>query len=762
MKSHKKVKVIIVITRKTASPRNLKILIVLFLILATLFTFEQVRHSEFLNFDDTLYVTNNPFVKAGLTARGVIWAFTTNHASNWHPLTWVSHMLDCEFYGLRPGGHHLTNLFFHIGTTLLLFLALKKVTGELWRSSFVAALFALHPLHVESVAWVAERKDVLSTFFWMLTLWTYLRYVDRPGFRRYLTVLASFVLGLLSKPMLVTLPFVLLLLDYWPLGRIGRLSVANPRKIVDVLNDESSNVGQASRLPSAVGGDADPTKGKCLPRKDHQFRATSRNRSNVILEKIPLFVLSVASSVTTFFVQQKGGAVGSMEVFPLGTRVANALVSYVRYIEKMIWPRNLSVFYPYPDTLPAWQAAGAALLLICGSILVIRAARRRPYLAVGWLWYLGTLIPVIGLVKIGLQAMADRYTYVPLIGLFIMVAMGVPDILPKWPSRRVVLALLAGLLISILMLVTRSQIQHWRNSISLYEHALNVTPGNSLAHTNLGVALANQGKHQQAIFHYTEALRIQPNNANARVNLGLALAQQGRYQEAIAHFSETLRTNPHDADAQYNLGLTLARQGKYQEAIAHFSEVLRINPMDPDVYYNLALALTCQGRDREAIPHYAKALRINPRDPEVHHDMGIALARQGKYQEAISHFDETLRIEPRHARAHYNLGLAFTQQGKDQEAIAQYAEALKIDPNDADAHNNMGVSLAHQGKYQEAISRFAEAVRIRPAFADARLSLALAHLTTGNRALALEQHRILKKTNPDMAKALSSKMQNLP
>ena len=735
---------------KTASAKaenhfNLKLSIALFLLVATAVTFEQVRTHEFLNFDDDLYVTDNPYVQAGLTSAGLIWAFTTTHASNWHPLSWLSHMLDCELYGLKPGAHHLTSLLFHIAATLLLFLVFKRMTGKIWGSGFVAALFALHPLHVESVAWVAERKDVLSTFFWALTMWTYLRYVEGPGFARYVILVVSFVLGLLSKPMLVTLPFVLLLLDYWPLGRI-----------------------------------------------QFDFHDKKAFPFNVILEKVPLFILSAASASLTFFVQQKGGAVGAVDAFPIGTRIANALVSYVRYIEKMIWPRNLAVLYPYPDTLPIWHAGGAALLLVCVSILVIRAARRRPYLAVGWLWYLGTLVPVIGLVKVGLQAMADRYTYVPLIGLFIMVAMGVPHILPRWRYQKLLLGISAALVISVLMVVTRSQVRHWRNDFTLYEHALNVTSENSLVHTNLGATLARQGKYDEAVSHYTEALRIKPDNANAHNNLGLALIHQGKYQEAVALFAETLRNNPHDPTVQCGLGIALARLGRYQEAIVHFSEALRMNPLDPNVHYNLGLALADQGKsqeavryyteavrinpnfgnahyylgvalarlgeDHEAVTHYAEALRINPHQASVHHDMGIALARQGKYQEAISHFVEVLRIEPRHAKAHYNLGVAMAQQGKDQEAIAYYAEALKIDPNDADAQNNMGVSLAHQGKYREAVFRFAEAVRIRPDFADARFSLALAHLRIGNRNQALEQYRILKKTHPDLANALSPKI----
>jgi Flp pilus assembly protein TadD len=644
------------------------------------------------------------------------------------------------------------------------------------------------------VAWAAERKDVLSTFFWMLAMWAYVRYVKRPGLNRYLLVLLWFVLGLLSKPMLVTLPFVLLLVDYWPLGRV---------QFGEWSGHHRSNT--------------------------HKSKDTGDQRSialRLVLEKAPFFVLAGVSSFLTFLAQQKAGAVASSEIRPFSMRIANALVSYVSYIGKMIWPHRLAVFYPYPEVLPLWQVAGAALLLGCVSFLVILAARRRAYLMVGWLWYLGTLVPVIGLVQVGEQAMADRYTYVPLIGLFIIIAMGVPDILSGWRHRRIVMAIPAGLLLSILMIVTWLQLRYWQNGVTLFEHSLEVTANNSLIQTSLGVALADQGKTQEAIVHYSEALRIKPDYAEAHYNLGATLAQQGKNQEAIAHFTkalqikpdytdahnnlgvaladqgkaqeatghyaEALRIDPNNAYAHHNLGLILARQGKNQEAIVHYAEALRIEPgyaeaynslgiilgrqgktqeaiacyteglrIKPDhagIHYNLGVILAQQGRNQEAIGHFTEALRIKPDYAEVYSNLGVILAQQGRNQEAITQFGEAVRIAPHDANARNNLGLALAQQGKNQEAITHFAEALRIKPDYAEAHNNLGIALAQQGKNQEAITHFTEALRIKRDYAEAHVNLGLAYLTIGNKILALEEYKILEKINPNLANILHQKI----
>ena len=417
------------------------ILVCLFLVMATLAVYWQVQNFDFVNFHDDDYVYENRHVKEGLTLESVTWAFTTIHAGNWHPLTWLSHMLDSHVYGMNSGRHHLTNLLFHIANTLLMFMVFRKMTDSLWQSGFVAGLFALHPLHVESVAWVSERKDVLSTFFWMLTKWSYIWYVEHPVVRRYILVVLFFALGLMSKPMLVTLPFVLLLLDFYPLNRFQFQQ-----------SDGSANAQQKSIA------------------------------LRLILEKTPLFVLVAMSSAITFYAQKHGGAVASLKVIPLKARVANALVSYANYIGKMVYPSKLTVLYPHPGMLPWWKIAGACFLLVSISFLAIRVVKQSPYFAMGWLWYLGTLVPVIGLVQVGSQSMADRYTYVPLIGIFIIIAWGIPELVAQWRYRKIWLATLATVILTILMAMTWKQVGYWKNSITLFEHTLKVTTNNALPH----------------------------------------------------------------------------------------------------------------------------------------------------------------------------------------------------------------------------------------------------------------------------------------
>jgi len=480
-------------------------------------------------------------------------------------------------------------------------------------------------------------------------MWTYFHYIQRPRLDRYLSVLLSFVLGLLSKPMLVTLPFVLLLLDYWPLGRFQ------------------------------FGG----SKGnrKSYTRKSMNPSGQKSSVRSLVLEKIPFFALAAVSSFLTFFVAQSGGAIGSTELYPLDIRLANALVSYASYIGKMIWPHHLAVIYPYPETFPMWQVVGAGLLLVCISILVIRFARRYPYLAVGWLWYLGTLVPVIGLVQVGVQAMADRFTYIPLIGLFIMIAMGVPDILGKWHYQRIVLVISVGLVLSTFMVATRLQIKHWRNSITLFEHTLEVTSNNFLVHNNLGVVLASQGRNEEAIVHYNEALRIDPYYARAHSNLGLALARQGRNEEAINHYAQALRLAPNDAEVHNNLGVVLVRLGKIEVALPHFAEALRIKPDYAEVYFNLGNSLSEQGRIEEAIAYYIKGLWIKPDFAGIHYNLGNALVHQGRVREAIDHYTKALQIKPDFAEGHFNLGLAYLMVGNRMSALEEYKFLKNVNPN---------------------------------------------------------------------------------
>ena len=588
----------------------IKFLISLFLIVITFAVFWQVNRHEFVNYDDNVYILENHHVQAGLTVKGVGWAFTSFYASNWHPLTWLSHMLDCELFGLNPKWHHLTNLIFHLANTVLLFLLLNRMTGALWKSAFVGILFALHPLHVESVAWVAERKDVLSTFFWMLTLWAYIRYFEQPGLGKYIITLLLFMSGLMSKPMLVTLPLVLLMLDYWPLDRLKHLS--------------SSNTSITTPwIPIA-------------------FR--------LVLEKIPLIVLAAASSAITIFAQQQGNTVMSLEALPLGMRVANALVSYVTYIWKTIRPVGLAVFYPHPDMHAICKVAGAGSLLLCIFIIVLCSARRRPYLAVGWLWYFITLAPVIGLVQVGAQAMADRYTYIPIIGLFIIIAWGIPDILASWRYKKQILIISTGLVISTVTVLTFFQLQNWKNNFTLFKHALRVTDGNYLAHTNLGAALVGQGKLDEGITHYNRALEIKPDYALANYNLGVALDRKGDLQQAITHYENAIHSRPDYVKAHSNLGVALARQRKFDIAISHFSAALDIEPDIAEAHFNLGRCLAISGKIDKAIAHFAEVVRIRPDLAQAHYALGIALSRQGRRNEGIRYLETAVRLSPNNIR----------------------------------------------------------------------------------------------------------------
>jgi Tfp pilus assembly protein PilF len=581
--------------------------ICLALIAVNLIVYAPLGHHGFVSFDDGDYVSENPMVAGGLTWHGVSWALTTGYASNWHPLTWLSHMLDVELYGLNTGPHHLTNELLHIANTLLLFGLLYRMTAALGRSAFVAGLFAVHPLHVESVAWIAERKDVLSTLFGILTLWAYVAYGRRPGLRRYLTVALLFALGLMAKPMLVTLPFVMLLLDFWPLGRLS--PAPNGRWAIGAL----------------------------------------------VWEKLPLLALAAASSIVTFVVQQRGGAVMGLETIPLNLRVANALVSYVAYIGKMLWPARLAAFYPYVGSLPGWRVAGASLGLIAVSVAVLWMGMRRPYLPVGWFWYLGTLVPVIGLVQVGSQPLADRYTYLPLIGLFIMVSWGVPELLIRWPLARIALPAAAVVVISGCAFTARAQVRNWESSTALWTHALEVTKGNYLAYNNLGNVLAKQGKFDDAAAQYTEALRIKPDYAFAHNNLGRALTSQGKIGEAIEHYSEALRIEPDYADAHNNMGIARADEGKLDEAIAHYSRALHTKPDFADAHNNLGIVLAKLGRADEAIHEFSEAIRIKPDYPEAHNNLGVVLASQGRVREAISQYSEALRLKPGYQAARHSL-----------------------------------------------------------------------------------------------------------
>jgi Flp pilus assembly protein TadD len=583
---------------------RLTALVGLALVAATLAVFGPACANQFINYDDPQYVTDNPNVLAGLSRESTRWALTSTEVFNWHPLTWISLQLDCTLYRLRPWGYHLTNVLLHAANTLLLFLALRRLTGVVWPSALVAALFAVHPLHVESVAWVAERKDVLSTFFGLLALAAYARYVERPGLGRYLVVALALALSLMAKPMLVTLPALFLLLDYWPLGRL--------------------------RFGQSVAARTIPAAPAAL--------------ALVLGEKLPLFILAAASSLLTVIAQHQGGAMQSLGAIPLNQRAGNAVVSYLRYLGQALWPGGLAPFYPHPlGTLPAWQVAAAAGLLVGITALVLAVARRRPYLAVGWLWYLGTLVPVIGLVQAGYQGWADRYTYVPLIGVFVMLAWGLADLVAWRPVLRGKLVLAIAVALLACAVLTVRQIGFWHDSRSLWEQALRVTDNNYLAETNVGV-LAMDSAPEKAEEHLRSAVRINPDYPRPYLSLGLLLERQGRIDDAISCYAQSLEKDPHQPGTRSVLAMALWKQGKLEEAIGQLSEATRLGPEVAEAHYHLAFALVRAGRLEEAVVACRRCVQLQPRNRKYRQELANLLREQGDVEGAAAESREAERL----------------------------------------------------------------------------------------------------------------------
>lgn len=629
------------------------------LIASTLAVYWRTLGYGFILYDDPYYVTDNIFVKAGLTAKSIAWAFTTRYYGNWHPLTWLSLMLDQQMFGLNASGFHLVNLLLHIANTLLLFWLLRRMTRSLWKSAFVAALFALHPLHVESVAWVTERKDVLSTLFWLLTMWAYLRYAERPRPGRYILVPVFLAIGLMAKPMLVSLPIVLILLDWWPLGRFA----------------ETGKPGGWKRL---------------------------------IMEKAPLFVLCAASCAVTLTAQRVGMA--SLKAIPIVARVENAVVVYAAYIVKAVWPGGLACCYLPDKHLPVWQPVAAGVFLAAVSLLVFRLRKSRPYLAVGWLWYLITLLPVIGLVQVGSQSMADRYTYVPLIGIFTMAAWGVPELfsrpLAPSPTRPVArwLAGVSAVVVVLLMLCTMHQVRYWHDDQALFRHALDVTGDNWIAHNALGTYMGTKGDLQGALGQYQSALRTCSDDSNIYNNMGFVLAQMGRFDEAIPRYDTALKINPRDPRARTNMGIALVHEGKLPAAIAELRRALAIDPGILVARGNLADALMSSGDLAEAARQYRLVLETDPGDAQIHCNLAVALSQQGKPGEAEGELAEAVRLNPDNAQMRTNLAILLVQDGKAPQAIEHLQAALQIDPGFPDAHEVLASAYSAEGRYPDAWS----------------------------------------------------------
>ena len=602
------------------SNRYLVILIYVVLALAAIMAYEPLRDNEFVSYDDGKYVTDNRHVKSGLTIDSITWALASKHASNWHPVTWLSHMLDCELFGTNPLGHHIVSLLFHTANTLLLFCVLKSTTGAVWQSVFVAAVFALHPLHVESVAWVAERKDVLSGFFWMLTLVAYARYAKQPGFGRYIPVILHFSLGLMTKPMLITLPFVLLLLDYWPLGRLKQTKTSPQPK----------SAASVQRL---------------------------------VWEKVPLFILTAASCVVTYLAQQAGGTMAGTANLPLRFRLINAGVSYVAYIAKMIWPRHLAVFYPLlRSNLPVWKGIAAVFVLILITWVVWRT-RQKP-LIVGWLWYIVTLVPVIGLVQVGHQAMADRYTYLPSVGIFILAAWGCAAVFAGRRAGRIALAASVGIIPVVLLVCTNRQVRYWHNDLTLFGHTCAVTEKNFMMHNKYGVVLWQKGREAEAIEHFRKALKINPGYVDAHSNIGGAFLKQKKYDLAVKHLDQALRSKPDHANALNNLAMALKEQGKVDQGIEKWQKALELKPNHLNARYNIALAMVQQGRYDEAVGHFTEVLRIKPDYTDAHYQLAGAYYYQHKFTLAI----EQLNV----------LADIYAVKGRFRQAVETAERALKL------------------------------------------------------------------------------------
>jgi tetratricopeptide (TPR) repeat protein len=721
------------------------------LALITVAIYLPVVELSFVTFDDTYYLTNNPKVQAGLRWDSVRWAFTRAHAANWHPLTWLSHMLDCQLYGLKPLGHHVTSLLFHTANTLLLFGLLKRLTGAFWRSALVAALFALHPLHVESVAWVAERKDVLSTFFFMLTLLAYARYAEQAGSTEkasdrgqesesnagtqktnhvsrithhvsrpthhaslfYLLSLFCFALGLMSKPMLVTVPFVMLLLDCWPLRRFQ----------IAGLNTRSS------ALWRLVG------------------------------EKAPFFMLSAASCVVTVIAQQKGGALSSfagVTGVSMESRIINTPISYAWYLAKLLWPTDLAVIYPYERDWPLVQALLAAALLVALTGVAWWQACRRAYLAVGWLWFLGKLVPVIGLVKVGAQSIADRYTYLPAIGLFIALAWGLADLTAGWPNRTLPLAAGAAAVLAACALAVGAQLLYWQNTESLFQHALAVTRNNYIANNNLGLYIAEHGQLELAKKYYRAAIQIAPSYPPPWNNLGTTLVQQRRYEDAIVVFEGALNLNPRSAEAESNLGAALSCLDKPDEAVPHLQEAIRLNPEHSMAHFNLGNALLRKDRLPEAIEQFRITTQLNPHYAEAYSNLGLVLVKQRKPEEAAVEFRHALALQPGLFTAHYGFGELLIDQGKFDEAIEQLAEVLRLQPNHEPARVQLGIARASHGKLDEAVEAFSAALRLQPDDASAQYHLAAALASQHKTQEAIGHYREALRILPDFAEALNN------
>jgi protein O-mannosyl-transferase len=682
-------------------------MICLLLALAVGMVFGQTVRYGFINYDDDIYVYENPAVTRGLDLDEIARMLTRgNGPDEYYPATGISHLLDWQIYGANAGGHHLTNVLLHAATAILLFLVLRQMTGAMWRSAFVAAVFAIHPLRVESVAWITERKDVLSGLFFMLTLWMWLRYVREqrsmaggessrqksfsifnPGHwpRDYYLALTFFALGLMSKSTLVMLPFILLLLDYWPLNR----------------------------LPCS-GSPAPSSPVKIWP--------------GLIQEKVPFLVLGCAASIATYLMQKD--VVQKAQDATISWRIGNAIMAYADYIAHMIYPAHLALIYSHAAiNLLFWRIGFSALFLLLISVGVFIGRRKYPYLLTGWFWYLVMFLPVIDIIQAGDQARADRYTYLPQIGLYILITWLAAELCGSW--RRPVLAFAAVIVLVVLSADAYLQTAYWKDSISLWNHTLVYTPESQAAHCNLGIELAARGELDSAVQQFNEALLLKPDDTRSLNNLGTTLSSQEKSDQAIDQFNHVLQLDPDNSVAINNLGVALFAQGKFNDAIQHYKRALQLNPAYANACYNLGNVLASRGSLEDAAQYYEQALQLNPALAEAHCNLGLVRARQGQLDEAVQHYEQALQIKPDYANALDDLGSALSAQGRADEALPYYEQALKLNPGNVEALNNLGVALARKGKLDEAVQHFEQALKFNPNDASTHNNLGIALASQG-------------------------------
>lgn len=674
-----------------------KTLIFGLLVVVTLVVFHEVFRHEFVDFDDFPYVVENPHIARGLDLEGLTWAFTSAYEGYWAPLTWLSYMADVELFGISSAAAHGTNLLLHVLSACLLFAFLDRATGARLPSAGVAALFAIHPLHVESVAWVAERKDVLSTFWFFLAAWAYVGYVEERTPARYALVAAALGFGLMSKPMLVTLPVILLLLDIWPLGRLeGAGTGARARK----------SQPASGAVPAAPGAPETPT--------------------GLVIEKLPLFALSAIFAVITVVVQARAGAVATLEETPVSMRAANALVSTVVYLGQMLWPAGLAAIYPYPRTPPIVAATAAALLVAAISFAVFRTWRRAPYLLTGWLWYLVILAPVLGFVQAGPQARADRYTYVSMTGIAIIAAWGLKDLLGRFPRTRTAVAAATCVALAAFGAASFQQVRHWRTTQTVFRRALDVTTGNYVAHKGLGTELLRAGRADEALVHLRTAVSLAPGFPEAHLDLGRALVAANQPETALVNLRRAVELRPDEENFRLNLGSALHSLERSREAEAEYREALRISPSSPAAHSGLGLALAQQGDTEGARAEFETAIRLDPLYADAYLNLATMEARAGRVAEAERAFREHLRLTPDSAGGYIGLGTLLAREGRTTDAAAALSTAVRLRPDDAILRSNLGITLIQGGRIEEGIQQLSEAVRLRPDLPEPRHNLDLA------------------------------------